>query len=153
MLTRIKRLASQSTWGKVGRSRVSEDRAFMMQVGYPVFDLCCIMFGIFGTIGGIPALKDTFGEDTAFLWAIALGIGGLVCLIGVAYPYGRRFWKVEYYGKCFLTGMLGCYAAAIFIAGISVDEVGRFAVGFIILAVNVIPFSRVMQIAQERGGK
>ena len=144
----IKRLAAASIWGPHGVD-VSDDRVrWLLRVGLPLYDVFCAGFGVFAFIGAVPALRDSFGETYAQSFGLTLSMTALVCLVGVAFP--SHLWRIEFWGKCLLLGLLLIYGLAVFIAGFGSGDIGRSGVGFAILAMAVLPSWRVSDIARDK---
>ncbi|PZE34021.1 hypothetical protein DEJ21_14320 [Curtobacterium sp. MCSS17_006] len=148
MMRLIKRLWAVSIWGPNGVD-ASDDRVrWLLRVGLPLFDVFAIGFGVFGYIGGIPALRDSFGEGYAQSFGLMLSVTALVCLVGIAFP--NLLWRLEFWGKCFMLGLLLLYAGSVFLAGIVGGDIGRAGVGWAILGMAVVPAWRVSDIARDR---
>lgn len=144
----FKRLGAASIWGPDGVDENDDRLRWLLRIGLPAFDVFCIGFGVFGYLGGIPALRDSFGETYAQTFGLTLSVTAFVCLVGVAFP--DRLWRVEFWGKCLLLGLLILYAVAVFVAGAATDDAGRGGVGFAILAMSALPAWRVSDIARDR---
>lgn len=144
----IKRLTAASIWGPNGVDEIDDRVRWLLRIGLPAFDSLCIGFGIYGYLGGIPALRDSFGEAYAQSFGLMLALTGLICLVGIAFP--DRLWRIEFWGKCFLLGLLLLYAASVFLAGVVGGDLGRSGVGWAILAMAVLPAWRVSDIARDR---
>lgn len=145
---RIRALWRASIWGPSGVDESDDRVRWLLRAGLPLFDVFCIGFGIFGYIGGIPALRDSFGEVYAQSFGLMLSVTAFVCLIGVGFP--SKLYRLEFWGKCFLLGLLFLYAGSVFLAGIVGDDIGRAGVGWAILAMAVVPAWRVSDIARDR---
>ncbi|NII42100.1 ABC-type Fe3+ transport system permease subunit [Curtobacterium flaccumfaciens] len=143
-----KRLFAASIWGPTGVDAEDERVRWLLRVGLPLFDVFCIGFGVFGYAGGIPALRDSFGEGYAQSFGLTLSVTALVCLVGIAFP--ALLWRMEFCGKCLLLGLLMLYAVSVFLAGAVGGDLGRGGVGFAILAMAVVPAWRVSDIARDR---
>ncbi|PYY63604.1 hypothetical protein DEJ30_11870 [Curtobacterium sp. MCPF17_003] len=144
----IKRLAAASIWGPNGVDPSDDRVRWLLRVGLPAFDVFAIAFGIFGYLGGIPALRDSFGEGYAQSFGLMLSATALVCLCGIAFP--ALLWRIEFWGKCFLLGLLLLYSGSVFLAGAVGGDIGRSGVGWAILAMAVVPSWRVSDIARDR---
>lgn len=144
----LKRLVSASIWGPNGVDESDDRVRWLLRVGLPLFDLFCIGFGIFGYMGGIPALRDSFGEGYAQSFGLTLSVTALVCGVGIAFP--AKLWRMEFWGKCLLLGLLLLYGGSVFVAGAVGGDIGRSGVGWAILAMAVVPSWRVSDIARDR---
>lgn len=143
-----KRLGAASIWGPNGVDESDDRVRHLLRVGLPAFDVFSVFFGIYGYLGGIPALRDSFGEAYAQTFGLMLSVTAFVCLIGIAFP--NVLWRLEFGAKCFLLGLLLLYAGSVFVAGIVGGDVGRSGVGWAILAMTVLPTWRVSDIARDR---
>lgn len=148
MRTFIKRLHAASIWGPNGVDSTDDRVRWLLRVGLPLFDVFCVGFGVFGYLGGIPALRQSFGEQYAQSFGLTLAVTALVCLVGVAFP--AKLWRVEFWGKCLMLGLLVLYSTAVFIAGWTGGDIGRSGVAWAILAMAVLPAFRVADIARDR---
>ncbi|WIE65964.1 hypothetical protein DEI99_005345 [Curtobacterium sp. MCLR17_036] len=144
----VKRLLAASIWGPNGVDQSDDRVRWLLRVGLPGFDIFAICFGVWGYLGGIPALRDSFGEAYAQSFGLTLAATALVCLVGIAFP--ALLWRFEFWGKCFMLGLLLLYAASVFLAGITGGDIGRSGVGWAILAMAVLPAWRVTDIARDQ---
>ncbi|MBP1241754.1 MULTISPECIES: hypothetical protein [unclassified Frigoribacterium] len=114
----------------------------------PEFYVATWAFGSLGVLGGVPALRDTFGEEYAQILGFAIASASLVSLVGIAWP--ARLWRLEFYAVSLLSGLVLLYAAAVLFAGVTSNDVGRTAVAAAIYAISTLPRWRVTDIARER---
>lgn len=143
-----RRLASASIWGRKSVSAEDARVASLLRYWLPAFDLFIIGFGVLGFMGGIPALRATFDDSYAEVWALVLANTGLLAGVGIAFP--ARLWRLEFAAKAFMVGLIVVYVGAVFIAGTAAGDIGRSAVGFAILALGVVPSWRLTDIAKQR---
>lgn len=148
LLQLTKRLRSASIWGpdSVGPKDARLDR--LLRRALPEFYMACALFGILGALGGIPALRDTFGESYAAGLGIAICAAALACGAGEAFP--ARLWRLEFYAAALLSGLILLYAAAVVVAGFLGGDAGRAAVAAAIYAMSVLPRWRITDVARDR---
>jgi len=144
----VRRAARASIWARDSVSAKDARVAGLLRYGLPAFDVFVITFGLLGFLGGIPALRATFSDGYAEVWALVLANTGLLALIGVAFP--AILWRLEFTAKAFMVGLIVVYAGAVFIAGATNGDIGRAAVGGAILAMAVLPSWRLNDIARDR---
>lgn len=143
-----RRLHAASIWGPgaIGPQDVRVER--LLRRALPEFYMACAIFGVLGALGGIPALRQTFGEDYAAVLGFAIAGAALACGVGEAFP--RRLWRVEFYGVALLSGLILLYAAAVVVAGFLGHDAGRAAVGAAIYAMDVLPRWRIVDVRADR---
>lgn len=144
----IRRLVAGSIWGDGAVSPKDSRIEHMLRANLPRFDIAVLLFGVLGYFGGIPAIRDTFSEPYAQAWSAALVTTALLCLVGLAYP--AQLWRLEFYGKAFLVGLILLYAGAVAIAGIVGGDLGRGAVAAAIYSMTELPRWRLRDIARDR---
>lgn len=144
----VRRTAAASIWGRNSISAEDARLASLLRYWLPAFDLFIIGFGVLGFAGGIPALRATFDDVYAEVWALVLANTGLLAGIGIAFP--ARLWRLEFASKAFMVGLIAVYVGAVFIAGTVNGDIGRSAVGFAILALGVVPAWRLTDIAKQK---
>lgn len=145
----LKQLARKSIWAPGSVEAIDDRLKFQLRVGLPVYDGLLISFGVFAGISGTPALKDTFGEAYANSWGFILGISAIIALIGIAFP--NYLWRVEFFAKSIIIGLLVMYAAAVFVVGFFVSgDLGRAGVGFGVLAMAVPAVIRSADIIRDK---
>jgi hypothetical protein len=145
---RVRRLRASSIWGP---GNVSSDDARMRRMlrrALPEFYVATFLFGVLGVLGGVPALRQTFGEDYASLIGCVLAILAVVAGAGQAFPV--RLWRVEFYAVSLLSVVVLLYAAAVLWAAFQELDLGRGAVAFAIYAMSVLPRWRITDIYRER---
>jgi hypothetical protein len=120
----------------------------MLRRSLPEFYIACALFGILGSIGGVPALRDTFGEGSATVLGAILCIVSLAAGAGEAFP--ERLWRVEFYAAYTLAGLILLYSAAVVLAGLLAGDAGRAAVGAAIYAMAVLPRWRARDVRTDR---
>lgn len=146
--SRIRALERASIWG-AGSIGLQDARvARLLRRTIPEFYMACAIFGGLGAIGGIPALRQTFGESFATLIGIGIAASALVAGAGEAFP--ARLWRLEFYAAHVLSGMIILYAVAVLVASFTVVDVGRAAVSFAIYAMSSLVRWRVVDIARDR---
>ena len=148
LLGGLRRLRAASIWGPSNVSAEDARVARLLRRTLPEFYLATWAFGSLGVLGGVPALRDTFGEEYAQILGFAIASASLVALLGVAWP--ARLWRLEFYSVSLLSGLVLLYAAAVAIAGVTAEDVGRTAVAAAIYAISTLPRWRVTDIARER---
>lgn len=142
------RLRVASIWGP-GSVHLEDARVSGMLRRYlPEYYLGLVLFGILGALGGVPALRDTFGENYANLVALLLAVCAAVAGASEAFP--SRLWWVEYYAVVTLSVLIVIYGAAIALAGVVGGDLGRAAVGAEVYASAVLARWRVTDIARDR---
>jgi hypothetical protein len=144
----LRRARDLSVWGPDGIGAKDERIRGLLRKSIPRFDVACVLFGILGYLGGIPAIRDTFSEPFTKAWSGALVTVAVVCLIGLAYP--KHAWRLEFFGKCLLIGLLFLYSLAVAIAGVTGGDLGRAAVAVAIFAMTELPQWRLRDIARDR---
>ena len=144
----IKRLAHNSIWGARSVS-VSDARVGRMLRKYlPEYYGALVLFGVLGFLGGVPALRDTFGESYAQGVTLVIAAAAAVASVGEAFP--ARFWRIEFWAVSVLIGVVILYGVAIVAAGVISGDLGRGAVGAIIYASAVLPRWLLQDIARDR---
>lgn len=144
----FRRTAAASIWGPGSVSPDDARLEDLLRSALPRFYFWTAAFGVGGFIGGVPALRDTFGATFAEAVALLLAVAAIACFIGVSFP--ARFWRWEFIASAFVTVLLIAYALAILVAGVTVGDVGRLAVAFIIYAISALPRWRQRDIARDR---
>jgi hypothetical protein len=144
----LRRLGSASIWGAGNVSPSDARLEDLLRSALPRFYGWTAAFGVGGFIGGVPALRDTFGATFAEAVALLLAIAAVACFVGVAFP--ARFWRWEFIASAFVTVLLIAYALAILVAGVAAGDIGRLAVAFIIYAISALPRWRQRDIARDR---
>ncbi len=144
----LRRLHDASIWGPgaVGPQDVRLER--LLRRSLPEFYMACAIFGVLGALGGIPALRQTFGEDYATVLGFAIAGAALACGLGEAFP--QRLWRVEFIAVALLSGLILLYAVAVVVAGVIGNDAGRAAVGAAIYAMNVLPRWRIVDVRADR---
>lgn len=144
----VRRIARASIWAPASVSAEDARLANLIRRYVTEFYIASWAFGSLGVIGGVPALRQTFGEGYAVGLGIAIATAALVSLVGLINP--ARFWRVELYGAGAL-GVLGIlYALAVLIAGLTTGDVGRMAVAPAIYAMSLLPRWRAGDVGRER---
>lgn len=143
-----RRAHAASIWGPGSVAAGDARVAHLLRRTIPEFYVAMWAFGSFGVLGGIPALRDTFGEDYAVVAAFAIATAAVTSFVGTAWP--ARLWRVEFYSVSLLAGLLLLYAGAVLLAGIQAGDLGRTAVAAAIYAMSVFARWRVTDIARER---
>ena len=144
----LDRLRAASIWGPGNVSAEDARVGDLLRSALPRFYFWTAAFGIGGFVGGVPALRDTFGATFAEVVAFLLALSAIACFVGVSFP--ARFWRWEFIASAVVTVLLIAYALAILIAGVVVADIGRLAVAFIIYAISALPRWRQRDIARDR---
>lgn len=143
-----RKLRAKSIWGH-GSVSVEDARLRTMLRHYlPEFYLATAAFGLLGFVGGVPALRQTFGNPYAEGLALLMAITAITCLIGAAFP--ERLWRVEFVAVSVLIGLVVIYALAVYAAGFVTADLGRSAVGAAIWAMSALPRWRRGDIVRDR---
>jgi chromate transport protein ChrA len=141
-------LVARSIW-RPGAVGPQDARLASMLQGYlPRFYVACALFGLLGAYGGIPALRDTFGEDSALALGLLLAVAAICAGAGEAFP--DRLWRLEFFAVATLSWLILLYAAAVVIAGLLAGDAGRAAVGAAIYAMRILPQWRVRDVRADR---
>jgi hypothetical protein len=144
----VRRLAHHSIWG-AGSVSVADARMSRMLRRYlPEYYGALVVFGILGFFGGVPALRDTFGESYA--QGVTLVIAAAAAIAGAGEALPAKLWRVEFWAVSVLIGVVILYGVAIVAAGFISGDLGRGAVGAIIYASAVLPRWRLQDIARDR---
>lgn len=143
-----KALLRASIWGPDGVDAADVRMERLLRRTLPEFDIACALFGVFGLLGGVPAVDDTFLPVFGTVWASALIGASLACLVGVAYP--SRLWRLELWCKALLVSIILIYAAAIVYAAFVNDDIGRGGVAALVYATTALPRWRMTDIARDR---
>ena len=144
----VRRLAHHSIWG-AGSVSVADARMSRMLRRYlPEYYGALVVFGVLGFFGGVPALRDTFGESYAQIVTLVLAIAAAVAAVGETFP--AKLWRVEFWGVAVLMGVIILYGVAIAIAGVVGGDLGRGAVGVEIYASAVLARWRLQDILRDR---
>lgn len=145
---RVRELVRRSIWAGESVS-VSDARMGRMLRRYlPEYYGALIVFGVLGFLGGVPALRDTFGESYAQGVTLIIAVAAAVAGVGQAFP--ARLWRIEFWAVAVLIGVVILYGFAIAFAGVISGDLGRGAVGAIIYASAVLPRWRLQDIARDR---
>ena len=148
VLDTIRQKLSATVWGRGAVSSEDARVARMLRRTLPEFYVACWAFGGLGVLGGVPALRQTFGEDYAVVLAAAIATAGLVSLVGLALP--ARMWRVEQWAVAMLTCLILLYAGAVALAGFTTGDLGRAGVGAAVYAMSALPRWRITDIARDR---
>jgi len=144
----IARVIAASIWRPDAVGAKDKRLSSMLQGYLPRFYFACVLFGLLGAIGGIPALRDTFGEDFATTLGLAIAITAAAAGAGEAFP--ERLWRFEFFGAATLSGLIVLYAAAVVLAGLFAGDPGRAAVGAAIYAMQILPQWRFRDVRADR---
>ena len=144
----LRRLARASIWGPGSVSAEDARLSRLLRRTLPEFYIAMWVFGSLGVLGGVPALRQTFGQDYAIGLSFAIALVALVSFGGIALP--ARLWRFELYGAGALGGLLILYAIAVGIAGLTSGDLGRTAVAAAIYGMSALPRWRVTDVARER---
>lgn len=143
-----KRLAHNSIWGErsvsVGDARMGR----MLRRYLPEYYGALVLFGVLGFFGGVPALRDTFGESYAQVVTLVLAAAAAAAAVGEAFP--ARLSRLEFWAVSVLIGVIILYGVAIAFAGVIGGDLGRGAVGVEIYASAVLARWRLQDIARDR---
>lgn len=143
-----RRLRDASIWGAGNVSTEDARVRRLLRRSLPEFYVATFLFGVLGVLGGVPALRQTFGENYAALIGCALAILSVVAGAGAAFP--MRLWRVEFYAVSMLSVVVLLYAATVLWAAFQEIDFGRGAVAFAIYAMSVLPRWRITDIYRER---
>ena len=143
-----RRLQAASIWGPGNVSTEDARVRRLLQRSLPEFYIGCFFFGVLGVLGGVPALRQSFGEDYASLIGCVLAVLAIVAGAGAAFP--ARLWRVEFYAVSMLSVVVLLYAGAVLWAAFQELDLGRGAVAFAIYAMSVLPRWRITDIYRER---
>lgn len=149
---RIRQLHRASVWaqGAIGPDDV---RVESLLRGYlPQLYMAAALGGLLGALGGIPALRQTFGEDYAT--AFGLLLAGACLLAGAGHAFPARLWRVELISVSVIWSLLMFYAITVVVAGAISGDVGRAAVGAFIYSMALLPRWRMVDVKAdaERNG-
>lgn len=144
----IKRLAHNSIWGARSVSVADARMGRMLRRYLPEYYGALVLFGVLGFFGGVPALRDTFGESYAQVVTLVLAVAAAAAGAGQAFP--ARLWRLEFWAVSVLIGVIILYGVAIAFAGIIGGDLGRGAVGVEIYASAVLARWRLQDIARDR---
>lgn len=144
----IRQLKQHSIWGSRSVSVADARMGRMLRRYLPEFYGSLVVFGVLGFLGGVPALRDTFGESYAQVVTLIIAVAAAVAGAGQAFP--ARLWRVEFWAVAVLIGVVILYGVAIAFAGVIGGDLGRGAVGAIIYASAVLPRWRLQDIARDR---
>lgn len=144
----IKRLAHHSIWGAGSVSIADARMSRMLRRYLPEYYGALVVFGVLGFFGGVPALRDTFGESYAQVVTLILAIAAAAAGAGEALP--AKLWRIEFWAVCVLMGVILLYGGAIAFAGVVGGDLGRGAVGVEIYASAVLARWRLQDIARDR---
>jgi hypothetical protein len=147
IIARLRRLGRASIWGAGSVSLEDARVERLLRRSLPEFYIACWAFGSLGVLGGVPALRQTFGEDFAVVLAFAIAAASLVCFVAEAFP--ARLWRVELYAVSMLGLLIIVYAATVTLAGFTTGDLGRSAVGAAIYAMSALPRWRRGDVARE----
>lgn len=143
-----RRLRAASIWATGGAS--AEDRRANRLRRRTIFEfyVATWAFGSLGVLGGVPALRQTFGEEYASIVGFLLATFSMAGFFGAAFP--ARWWRVEFYSVSILSGLVLLYALAVAWAGIHGQDLGRAAVAAAIFAMSALPRWRVTDLPRQR---
>jgi hypothetical protein len=144
----IKHLAHHSIWGAGSVSAADARMGRMLRRYLPEYYGALVIFGVLGFFGGVPALRDTFGESYAQVVTLVLAVAAAAAGAGQAFP--AQLWRVEFWAVSVLIGVIILYGVAIAFAGIIGGDLGRGAVGVEIYASAVLARWRLQDIARDR---
>lgn len=154
MHPRLQQFFKDSIWGPNSVHKEDARVKFALRVGYPVYDFILFMFGLFASIGGTPAMRQTFGDDYAQMWGFMLAGAACAAFVGVAFP--AKFWRVELYAKSFIVFMLFIYGIAIIYAALldpmvlSRPDFGRLSSAFGVFGTAMVAVIRIPDIARDK---
>jgi hypothetical protein len=120
----------------------------MLRRYIPEYYTALVVFGVLGFLGGVPALRDTFGESYAQGVTLVLALAAMVAGAGAAFP--SKLWRVEFWAVVVLICVIVAYGCAIAWAGVVGGDLGRGAVGVEIYASAVLARWRLQDIARDR---
>jgi len=148
LLGGYRRLRAASIWATGGTS--AEDRRANRLRRRTIFEfyVATWAFGSFGVLGGVPALRQTFGEEYAAVVGFLLASLSIAAFIGAAFP--ARWWRIEFYSVSMLSGLILLYALAVLWAGVQEGDAGRAAVSAAIAAMSALPRWRVTDLPRQR---
>jgi hypothetical protein len=138
----------ESIWGRHALSLKDARVATMLRGTLPRFYIACLIFGGLGSLGGIPALRQTFGDVFTDMWGGGLVLSTIAALIGLGYP--KHLWRVEFAACALLVGLMAVYAAALLIAGVFSGDIGRASIAFGIYAMTELPQWRLRDVMRDR---
>jgi len=144
----VRRVARASIWARGSVSAEDARLSRLLRRTLPEFYIAMWAFGSLGVLGGVPALRQTFGQDYAIGLSFALAAASLACFAGIVLP--ARLSRFELYGAGALGGLLILYAIAVLIAGLTTGDLGRTAVAAAIYGMSTLPRWRVTDVARER---
>jgi len=144
----VRRLAHHSIWGAGSVSTADARMSRMLRRYIPEYYAALVVFGTLGFLGGVPALRDTFGESYAQGVTLVLALAAAVAGAGAAFP--AKLWRVEFWAVVVLICVIIAYGCAIAWAGVVGGDLGRGAVGVEIYASAVLARWRLQDIARDR---
>jgi hypothetical protein len=144
----VRRLAHHSIWGAGSVSTADARMGRMLRRYLPEYYGALVVFGVLGFFGGVPALRDTFGESYAQVVTLILAVAAATAGAGQAFP--AKLWRLEFWAVSVLIGVIILYGVAIAFAGVIGGDLGRGAVGVEIYASAVLARWRLQDIARDR---
>ena len=141
-------LFRHSIWGSGSVSAADARMGQMLRRYLPEYYGALVTFGILGFFGGVPALRDTFGESYAQVVTLVLALAAATAGAGLAFP--SKMWRLEFWAVAVLIGVIILYGVAIAVAGVLGGDLGRGAVGVEIYASAVLARWRLQDIARDR---
>jgi hypothetical protein len=145
---RLRALRTTSIWGPGSVAPDDARMGRMLRRYLPEYYAALVVFGVLGFFGGVPALRDTFGESYAQVVTLVLAVAAAAAGAGQAFP--ARLWRLEFWAVSVLIGVIILYGVAIAFAGIIGGDLGRGAVGVEIYASAVLARWRLQDIARDR---
>jgi hypothetical protein len=112
------------------------------------FYIATLVFGSAGVVGGVPALRQTFGEEYAAVVGLVIAILSVAALIGCGWP--ARLWRAEFWSVSILAGLIVLYAGAVLWAGWQERDWGRAAVSAAMFGLSTLPRWRVTDLPRQR---
>lgn len=144
----LRRLQAASIWATGGTS--AEDRRANRLRRRTIFEFYAATwaFGSLGVLGGVPALRQTFGEEYASIVGFLLATFSMAAFFGAAFP--AQWWRIEFYSVSVLAGLVLLYALAVAWAGWHSQDLGRAAVAAAIFGLSALPRWRVTDLPRQR---
>jgi len=143
-----RRLRAASIWATGGSSAEDRRANRLRRRTLPEFYLATWAFGSFGVLGGVPALRQTFGEEYASVVGFLIASLSVLAFIGCAFP--ARLWRVEFHSVSVLAWLVVLYGLAILWAGVQSGDLGRTAVAAAVWGLSLLPRWRVTDLPRQR---
>ena len=118
----------------------------LKRVWLPFYDVCIVAAAYAGIRYGVPAVEKFYPESLIHPVAYAVGVAGVACFVGVAFP---RLWAVEAAAKTGFIGILTAYVLALMFLTGGGDNNRGFVVVIAVMAM-IPPGIRLTTLRQER---